>query len=201
MRNDAFPTSPAAAVPDAGAALPVIVVRFPPTYAWLAIGISGIFFLLGLVFALVDRRNLGVSALISTASLAALAGATFWLQHLHVVAQLTPRQLILRRDGAVNWDEVVSIKKVEIRSHYRGTPVRAELVCITLKNRPAPTGRLQGFMARARHAITGCDIIVPGNELSCPADWFVAECHKRMAAAGPSGNVHVAPRAEYPAAA
>ena len=181
--------------------LPDIEVRFPPTYAWLAIGFSGIFFVLGLVFALLDRRNLGVSVLISTASLAGLAAGTYWLQHLHVVARLTPTQLVLRRDGAVNWADIASIKLVEIRASYRGTPTRAELVCIKLKNRPPRKAGLEGFMARARHAITGVDIIVPGNELSCPAAWFLAECQKRMAAAGVSGTADTSPGTELPAAA
>jgi len=198
MKTDSSANVPS---PGDGAALPVIEVRFPPTYAWLAIGISAVFFLLGLVFAFVDRRNLGVSALISTASLAAMAGAAYWLQHLHVVARLTPSQLVLRRDGPVNWADVAAIKYVEIRSSYRGTPTRAELICIKLKNRPARKGGLEGFMLRAKHAITGYDIIVPGNELSCSAEWFVAECHKRVAAAGASGAGEVPPRGEYPVAA
>ena len=181
--------------------LPVIDVRFPQTYTWMAIGFSAIFFVLGLVFALVDRRNLGVSVLISTASLAALAGATYWLQHLHVVARLTPEQLILRRDGALNWGDIAAIQTVEIRSSYRGTPTTSHFICIRLRNRPAPKGGLQGFMLRAKHAITGYDIIVPGNELSCPADWFVAECHKRMAAAGAPGAGDVPPKTEYSNAA
>jgi hypothetical protein len=181
--------------------LPVIEVRFPPTYAWIAIGFSGIFFVLGLVFALLDRRNLGVSVLISTASLAGLVGATYWLQHLHVVARLTPTQLVLRRDGTVNWADIAEIKLVEIRASYRGTPTRAELVCIKLKTPPPRKAGLEGFMARARHAVTGVDIIVPGNELSCPTAWFLAECQKRMAAAGAPGAGDAPPQSDYSAAA
>ena len=181
--------------------LPVIDVRFPPTYAWLAIGMSAAFFLLGLFLALLDRRNLGVGALISTAALAAMAGAVCWLGHLHVVARLTPVQLVLRRDGAINWADVAAIEVVEIRSSYRGTPTTSHFICIRLKNRPAPTGGLRGFMLRAKRGITGYDVIVPGNELSCTADWFVAECHKRMAAAAAPGAGDVPHSANLPAAA
>ena len=181
--------------------LPVIEVRFPPAYAWLAIGMSAVFLLLGLVLALLDRRNLGVGALISTAALAATAGAIYWLGHLHVVARLTPSQLVLRRDGAVNWADVAAIEAVEIRSTYRGTPTTSRFICIRLKNRPAPRGGLQGFMLRAKRGITGYDVIVPGNELSCTADWFLAECHKRMAAAGAPGAGDVPDGANLPAAA
>jgi len=28
--------------------------------------------------------------------------------------------------------------------------------------------------------VTGYDLVVRGNELSCTADWFIAECQKRM---------------------
>jgi len=183
--NDAPATPPGAdAAPTADAALPVIVIRFPATYAWLAIGFGGLFFLLGILFALLQpHRNLAFGAFLSTVSLAAAIGANYWRQHLLVVAQLTPRQLILRRDGTVNWSDIAAIEKKEIHSSYRGTAGTSQFARIRLKSRPAPKGRLHGFLQKAKHAVTGYDIIVPASELSCTADWFVAECHKRMAAA------------------
>jgi len=40
------------------------------------------------------------------------------------------------------------------------------------------------LLVRMKTAVTGYDIIVPGNELSCTVDFFVAECKKRIASAG-----------------
>jgi len=66
----------------------------------------------------------------------------------------------------------------------RGTPTRSDFVCIKLKSPPAPGGRLDAFLRNAKRKISGYDIIVGGSELSCTAEWFVAECRQRMAAAG-----------------
>ena len=182
------PTGPAgppnghATPPDQ--ALPVIVVRFPATYAWLAIAFGALFLLLGLFFALLNPdRNLGFGLFLSVVSLAAAIGANYWRLHLHVVAQLTPHQLILRRDGAINWSDIAAIESTEIRSSYRGVGNRSHFACIRLKRRRPPKGRLHGFLHKVKQAVTGYDIIVPGSELSCSADWFVAECQKRIAAA------------------
>ena len=165
-------------------ALPVIVIRFPPTYAWLAMGIGGVFFVLGLLIALVfPHGKVGVGAVLCALSLVGVIGANYWRLHLHVVARLTPRQLILRRGGAVDWSDIAEIERKEIRSSYRGVSNRSEFVCIRLTSRPAATGRLDGILKKVKHGVTGYDIIVPGSELSCGAAWFVAECHKRMAAA------------------
>ena len=148
---------------------------------------GGVFFLLGLFFALLNHhRHLGPGLLLSTAALAAVIAANYWRGHLHVVARLTPRQLVLRRDGAVDWESVDHIETKTIRAAYRGTRSESEFICIRLRSRPAPKNRLDGFFRKARHAVTGYDIIVPVSELSCTADWFVAECRKRMAAAGGS---------------
>jgi hypothetical protein len=184
IRSEA-PANPPAAAPDpaVGGRLPVIVIRFPATYAWLAMGIGALFFFLGLLFALINpHRQLGLGAFISSVSLAAIMGANYWRQHLHVVAQLTPGQLILRRDGTVNWDQIAAIESKEIHSSYRGVSNRSEFACIRLRCRLPSNGRLDGFFKRVKHAVTGYDIIVPGTDLSCGVDWFVAECRKRMAA-------------------
>jgi hypothetical protein len=39
-------------------------------------------------------------------------------------------------------------------------------------------------MLKLKGDVTGYDIIIPGYELSQPADWFIAECQKRMSASG-----------------
>jgi hypothetical protein len=165
-------------------ALNTVEVRFPATYAWMAIGFGAIFFLLGLLIALVNHhRNLGVGVLLVVLSLAAVVGANYWRKHLHVVAQLTPQQLILRRDGAVNWEEIAAIEKNEIHASYHGARGKSDFVCIKLKTKRAPKGGLQGFLLKAKEAMTGYDIIVPMSEFACGTDWFVAECQKRMATA------------------
>src|SRR5678816_4821077 len=124
--NDDAPAEPPASTsfgagpPDGD--LPEVVVRFPALYAWMAIGIGGMFFLLGLLFVLLDRRNMGSGLLLSAGSVAAVLGANYWRLHLHVVARLTPRQLILRRDGAVDWGEVVEL---ELKTAVSYTHLRA----------------------------------------------------------------------------
>ena len=181
----ARPAGPPVVAGSLGHDLPVLEVRFPATYAWLAMAFGCVFFLLGLVFALLNhQRHLGFGLLLSTASLAAVIAANYWRGHLHVVARLTPKQLVLRRDGAVDWETIDHIETKTIHSAYRGAATRSEFVCIKLKSRPAPKNRLDGFFRNARHAVTGYDIIVGVSELSCTADWFVAECRKRIAAAG-----------------
>jgi hypothetical protein len=170
-----------------GADLPVVVLRFPARYAWLAMGFGAAFFLLGLWVALLaSHGSVGAGVLISAASLAAVAGAEYWRRHLHVVAELTPRQLVLRRDGAVNWADVAAVEVHTVRASYRGTPTRSDFVCIRLKSPPAAKGKLDGFMRKARRAVSGYDIILGGAELSCTAEWFAAECRRRIAAAGAS---------------
>jgi hypothetical protein len=49
---------------------------------------------------------------------------------------------------------------------------------------PPPKDRLDAFFRKARRAVSGYDIILGASELSCTAEWFVAECRRRMAAAG-----------------
>ncbi len=157
------------------AVLPTIEVRFPATYAWLTMIFGVIFFLLSF---LVAGQNTGLGLFIAALSLAAVIGANYWRHHLHVVARMTPRQLILRRGGTVDWADIAAIDKKTIR--VRG---QHEYICIRLsKARPAPPG-LEGFMQKVKKAaLGGYDIIVPDGELSCTADWFIAECNKRRAA-------------------
>jgi hypothetical protein len=103
---------------------------------------------------------------------------------------MTSRHLVLRRDGAIDWDNIAAIEHKEIRASYHGAPTRAEFVCIKLKNKPAPKAGLEGFFLKAKRAIIGYDVIVPANEMLCTTHWFIAECRKRMAAAAISGAAH-----------
>ena len=170
---------------------PNLEIRFTPVYAWMTIGFGVIFFLLGFFIALLGHhRNLGFGFVICLISVPAVIGANYWRKHLHIVAQMTPGQLVLRRDGSIDWDNIAAIENKEIRSSYHGARGRSEFVCIRLKNKPAPKNRWDSFFLKAKHAITGYDVIVPANDMSCTADWFIAECRKRMAAMNVSGSAH-----------
>ena len=192
MKQDPVPARPGgvgdAGAGEAGPTLPDVVIRFPATSAIGAMGFGALFFCLGLWIASVNHhRNLGVGLSLSLASVAAVVGANYWRRHLHVVARLTARQLVLRRDGAVDWGDIAEIKANTIHTYYRGAARQSDFVCIRLKSGPAPKGKLDRFFRNARRAVSGYDIIVGASELSCTAEWFVAECRKRMAAAGAAG--------------
>jgi hypothetical protein len=162
--------------------LPTIEIRFSPIYAWLLIGFGVIFFLLAF---LVGRQNVGLAIFIAVASLGGVFGGNYWRRHLHVVARMTPRQLILQRGGTVNWTDIVAIERKRLTIRYRGSH-ESDYVCIKLAaGRPVRDG-LEGWLDKAKTAVLGYDIVVPGSELSCTADWFVEECKKRMAAASPT---------------
>lgn len=150
--------------------LPTIEIRFPATYAWIAMVFGAVFFFTGF---LVAGQNTALGLFISALALAAIIGGYYWRQHLHVVARLTPRQLILRRGGKVEWTEIEVIDKKTLRPTIKGVRHRADYACIKLtKRRPSEPG-LAGFLG-------GYDIIVPHHDLSCTVDWFIAECNKRI---------------------
>ena len=57
-------------------------------------------------------------------------------------------------------------------------------VCIKLKGPRKAPDKLQGFLNKVKKVVLGgYAIVVPESELSCSADWFIAECKKRMEAA------------------
>ena len=95
---------------------------------------------------------------------------------------MNPRQLVLRRDGAIDWDNIAAIESKVIHAFNHGARHQSEFVCIKLKARPAPKDRWHAFFLKAKSAIIGYDVIVSANDISCTADWFIAECRKRMAA-------------------
>jgi hypothetical protein len=164
----------------------VLIIRFPPLYAWIVIGVGAVFLLLSLVFAALGsaHNNLGFDAFLAIVSVAAIVGGNYWRHHLHVVARLTPEHLFLRREGAIDWADIATIEKGTLRLSRRQTQAESEFACITLKHPRAPRSGLEATLSRLKSAVTGYDIIVPGNELSCTVDFFVAECKKRMAPAG-----------------
>jgi len=106
---------------DCTRAQPNLEIRFTPVYAWMTIGFGVVFFLLGFFIALLGHhRNLGFGVVICLISVPAVIGANYWRKHLHVVAQMTPGQLVLRRDGSIDWDNIAAIENKEIRSSYHG---------------------------------------------------------------------------------
>jgi hypothetical protein len=170
----------AAARGSASVALPVLEIRFSPIYAWLLIGFGGIFFLLAF---LVGSKNPGLGVLIAVLSVGGMFGGNYWRHHLHVVARMTPRQLILQRGGTMSWGDIAAIEKKTIRVPYKGVSQESSYVCIKLKTPRKATDKLQGFLDKVKKTVLGgYDIIVPESELSCSVDWFIAECKKRMVA-------------------
>lgn len=159
---------------------PVLIIRLTPRYAWIVIGAGVAFLLLSLGFAAFgSHMSAGFNLFLIVVSLAAIIGGNYWRNHLHVVARLTPRQLILRRDGAIDWTDIAEIEKKTFRISRRQTQAESEFAGIRLKT-PRPATGLQGKLAKLKSAVTGYDIIVPGNELSCTVDFFVEECKRRM---------------------
>ena len=162
--------------------LPVLVIRLTPLYAWIVTGAGAVLLLLVLsLTAFGLSKNPGFGLFLAIVAVAAIIGGNYWRRHLHVVAKLTPKQLILRRDGAVDWADIAQIEKRTLRVSRRQTTAESEFACIKLKQPRPPAAGLQGKLLRLKSAVTGCDIIVPGNELSCTVDFFVTECKKRMA--------------------
>jgi hypothetical protein len=164
--------------------LPTIEVRFSPVYAWMLIGFGAIFFGLALVLGK-SIPLLGIS--IALASLVVMVGGNYWRQHLHVVARMTPRHLILRREGSVAWSEIAQIEKKVVRVYYRGSH-RSEFICIRLNAKRQKREGFSGVLDMIKHKLLGgYDLVVSGSELSCTVDWFVAECQTRIAATTSSG--------------
>ena len=154
---------------------------------WSLLKAAILCFLLGLVLAMLHHgRDLRFGLVLAGISLATAIGGNYWRKHLHIVAQLTPQQLILRRDGAVNWGEIEALDSKRIHAFNHGVRHESRFVCIKLKNRPPAKNGMHAFFLKAKQAISGYDIILGESELSCTTEWFIDECRKRMAAAGPA---------------
>jgi hypothetical protein len=170
----------AAARRSAPPLLPVLEIRFTAAYAWILIGSGAIFFLLAF---LVGSKNAGLGVFIAILSVGGIFGGNYWRHHLHVVARMTPRQLVLQRGGTVSWADIAAIEKKTIRLPYKGVSQESAYVCIKLKTPRKAPDKVQDFLDKVKKAaLGGYDIVVPDSELSCSADWFIAECKKRMVA-------------------
>src|SRR5689334_21360031 len=113
---------------------PDLIVRFPVGYAWLLMGIGAAFALLGVAIMVTTTvpGGRGMGEFIVLCGIAAVVGGNWWRHHPHEVARLTPRQLVLRREGIVKWEEISAIDKKEFTVRYRGTPTKNEFACIKL---------------------------------------------------------------------
>jgi len=156
-------------------ALPVLEIRFPVWYAYGLMGFGALVLVLSIWFAF-SLMPRALDIFIAVMGVAAIIGGNYWRHHLHVVARLTPRQLILRRGGAIDWSDIAEIDKKVIRVRNG-----SEFACIKLKTQRPPRDAIHGFVERLRSVITGYDVIVPSTDLSCTVDFFIAECRKRMA--------------------
>jgi len=99
---------------------------------------------------------------------------------------MTQRQLSLPRGVVVNWTDIVEIQKKTLTVSRHGVRHSPEFVCFKLKNQPAKYGRAnEAFLKVLKGAVLGgYDVVInPQDQLLKSADWFIAECRKRMSAA------------------
>ena len=187
--------------PKASTTLPELALPFSPIYAWLLIGFSGIMFLIGLLFLSPSSRgrNVGLGIFICPLSIAGVIGANYWRHHLPVMVRMTSRHLFLPgkwpRRVVVDWDNIVAIEKKTLTISRYGTRHGSEFVCIKLRkplpmtdplSNASPTyKRLNEALMKgvSKAVMGGYDLVInPVDEFARPADWFLAECQKRMTA-------------------
>ena len=178
---------------------PDLEIRLSPLYAWMLIVFGAIFFLLGLMTAapIGKTRNVSLGLLISLTSAVAIVGGNYWRHHLPIMVRMTPRELILSRSWprttVIAWANIAELDKKSINLTRHGVRHSSELVLIKLKS-PLPTGDRLGTSSPAykrlnemllkgikNNLLGGYDLWVnPMDEFSRSADWFIAECRKRM---------------------
>jgi hypothetical protein len=177
------PQKTSSAVTKNSAIAPDLEIRFSPLYAWLIMGFGLLFFFIGLLFVSPSARgrNVGLGLFICAASIAAVVGGNYWRHHLPIMVRMTPRQLFLPRGVTVEWAEITAIEKKTIPLRRQSS----EWICIKLKNKLPARNFSEKFGLRLKSLLTGgYDIVIsPQQELMRDADWFIAECKKRM----PSG--------------
>jgi hypothetical protein len=178
--------------------IPNVELRLNPMYAWIAIGAGAAFLLLGSFILAAPSKSLGrgPGTLIALISIAAIIGGNYFRHHLPVMARMTKRQLSLPgtwpRRLVIDWTNIAAIDKKTVMLFRHGVRQEAELVCIKLKNPPAATDPLsQAYPAYKRFnealqkgvkvLVGGYDVVInPLDNFMRTADWFIAECKKRM---------------------
>jgi len=196
--NNAAATAPARALQVASAG-PDIELRLSPLYPWLLIGFGGVALLLGILIASAGARghNAGLGVFICLASIAAIVGGNHWRKHLPVMVRMTSRELSLPkmwpRRVVVPWTEIAVIEKKTLTGFRHGVRQTSEHVCIKLKN-PLPSNdqlsaswpaykRFNDALMNGvkNNLLGGYDLFLnPQDEFLRNADWFIAECKKRM---------------------
>ena len=198
MHSEVNTTRHAGTARKTSTALPNIELRLSPLYPWLLIGFGALFFVLGLLFAspLAKGRNIGVGILLCVVSAGAIVGGNYWRHHLPVMVQMTARELFLvrwPRRLSIKWTEIVEIDKKSLTLMRHGVRHNSEWVCIKLKN-PLPSNdplsqssptykRFNEALMRGikDNLLSGYDLFInPQDEFLRTADWFIAECRKRM---------------------
>ena len=186
--------------PKAPVSLPELAIRLSPLYAWLLMGFGVLMFFIGLLFLSPTSRgkNIGLGMLICAASIATVIGSNYWRHHLPVLVRMTSRQLLLPGKWpqriAIDWTNIVAIDKKTLTVSRHGVRNNSEFVCIKLKDPLPMTDPLsQAFPAYKRMnealmkgvtktLLGGYDLVInPVDEFARTADWFLAECQKRMA--------------------
>jgi len=180
---------------------PDIELRLSPLYAWLLIGFGGVSLFLRILVASSAAKvhNTGLGILICLASMGAIGGGNYWRKHLPVMVRMTSRELSLPkmwpRRVIVPWSEITVIEKKTLTGFRLGVRQVSEHVCIKLKN-PLPSNdrlseswpaykRLNDTLMNGvkNHLLGGYDLFLnPQDEFLRDADWFIAECKKRMEA-------------------
>ncbi|HEX7918751.1 MAG TPA: hypothetical protein VF454_05065 [Gemmatimonadales bacterium] len=163
--------------------LPTLVVRFSALWPWMLLGTGVLFFILGVAIAATTTGG-GKKAgeLIALAALTAVFGGNYWRNHRHVVARLTPKELILRRDGTIPWSEIELIERTEIRMRYKGASGGSVYICIKLRSPRPAKNKLDAWGQKLKSAVTGYDVLLGGDEIDIPVERLIAECQARMAA-------------------
>jgi hypothetical protein len=180
---------------------PDIELRLSPLYAWLLIGFGGVCLFLGILVAFPGAKghNTGLGVLICLASIGAVGAGNYWRKHLPVMVRMTSRELSLPkmwpRRVIVPWSEIAVIEKRTLTGFRLGVRQVSEHVCIKLKN-PLPSNdrlseswpaykRLNDSLMNGvkNNLLGGYDLFLnPQDEFLRDADWFIAECKKRMEA-------------------
>ena len=177
-----------------------IELRLNPMYAWIAMGAGTAFLLLGLFILAAPSKSLGrgPGMLISLISIAAIIGGNYFRHHLPVMVRMTSRQLSLPgmwpRRLVIDWTNISAIDKKTVTLFQHGVRQQAELVCIKLKNPPTVNDPLsqaypaykrfnEALQKGAKALVGGYDVVInPLDNFMRTADWFIAECKKRMPA-------------------
>jgi hypothetical protein len=200
ISNNAVATAPARAAGRTSVG-PDIELRLSPLYSWVLTGFGGAGLLLGIMIAspLAKGHNTGLGVLICLASIGTIGGGSYWWKHLPVMVRMTSRELSLPKMWPkrviVPWSEIAVIEKKTLTGFRRGVRQTSEHVCIKLKNPLPSNDRLsESWPAYKRfndalmdgvknNLLGGYDLFLnPQDEFLRDADWFIAECKKRMEA-------------------